>query len=226
MAFILGGTGVQYNKDPKKLSKYVIDPTATYLMRDAASFDLENSGNEGAYYSSSDNYFVRSPASNVSADTDITIVNISGQSGFLTHCISPTSGVGAGYQTTWTWVITVDGVATTITMGAGISGNYYKPAEARSVMGGFLQYLYPNSAGTWNRRDDSYYSNQMYDNARSYYTTSGTMQMTMTHPEEMIMRYPLACVRFETSLNVKVQQDRANTDTYNRIGGVAYIADG
>ena len=108
MAFILGGNS--YNKDPLKLPKW-------QLYREDLEYTI--SGSSFTYVTAQDAAFwgTMSPINALIttasvADTARTIVNLSNKKGWLVYGVGP-----CAINQTATWVITVDGVATTFTIG-------------------------------------------------------------------------------------------------------------
>tara|TARA_E500000305_G_scaffold105231_1_gene102502 strand:+ start:39 stop:704 length:666 start_codon:yes stop_codon:yes gene_type:complete len=215
---VLGG--VKYNKDPNLMPKYVIGGDHV-LMGRAGNFD----SSESSYFWTGDYTYNAQTTDNVVANTDITIVNISGKAGFMTGALSMGNGLSAGNATNFTWTITVDGVATTILMEAGSRGVGFTPAGARSMLGPFFNGTY-SSGFQWALMENNYsYDSVGWDNTgpsyRSIDATSGYL-MNAEHARQFM---PQSCVRFETSLNVKVQMNKANTGNYEKQCGVQYILD-
>ena len=215
---VLGG--VKYNKDPNLMPKYVIGGDHV-LMGRAGNFD----SSESSYFWTGDYTYNAQTTSNVVANTDITIVNISGKAGFMTGALSMGNALSAGNATNFTWTITVDGVATTILMEAGSRGVGFTPSTARSMLGPFLNGTY-DSRFQWVLMENNYsYDSVGWDNTgpsyRSIDATSGYL-MNAEHARQFM---PQSCVRFETSLNVKVQMNKANTGNYEKQCGVQYILD-
>ena len=99
MAFILGGT--KYNKDPNLMPKFAIGGDHLQMGR-AGNFDTS----ESSYFWQGDYTYNAATTSNVVANTDITIVNISGKAGFMTGALSMGNGLSAGNATNFTWTIT------------------------------------------------------------------------------------------------------------------------
>jgi len=215
---VLGG--VKYNKDPNLMPKYIIGADHLIMGR-AGNFD----SSESSYFWQGDYTYNAQTTSNVSADTDVTIVNISGKAGFMTGALSMGNDLGAGNATNFTWTITVDGVATTILMEAGSRGQGFTPNGARSMLGPSLNGAY-SASFQWVMSENNYsYASVGWDNTGpSFRSLDGNNQYLM-NAESARQFMPQSCVRFEDSLNVKVQMNRANTSNYTKQCGVQYILD-
>ena len=220
---VLGG--VKYNKDPKKMPSYHSDNLtvwanqSTYNRSSDPATQLWNS--MGAAYITTASV----------ADTARTVVNISGKSGFMTHCFSPYVDSQSG---TCTWVITVDGVATTIFYdgtGMGASAGGY---HTLGVLNHGAYTIQANSSSYFMSHVTGFGSNFMH-NVSTYgtpYNTDHNARMAIgvspypPEPAVAIAMAPLSCVRFENSLTVTVAANVNNSTGSQHEAGVSYLLDG
>jgi len=215
---VLGG--VKYNKDPNLMPKYAIGGDHLNMGR-AGSFD----SSESSYFWQGDYTYNAKTTDNVVADTDITIVNISGKAGFMTGALSMGNGLSAGNATNFTWTITVDGVATTILMEVGSRGQGFTPSGVRSMLGPNLQTGYTAQFSYVMMENNYSYASVGWDNTGPSFRSLDGNAFHLMNAEHARQFMPQSCVRFETSLNVKVQMNRANTSNYTKQCGVQYILD-
>tara|TARA_R100001440_G_scaffold26754_1_gene43701 strand:- start:6651 stop:7316 length:666 start_codon:yes stop_codon:yes gene_type:complete len=215
---VLGG--VKYNKDPNNMVKYAIGAdhvTMAYGTNFVNSTQSEFWGADAVYNAKT--------TSAVTADTDVTVLNISGKAGFMTGAMSMSTGLGAGNATNFTWTITVDGVATTILMEAGGRGQGFTPAEVRAVLGPLYNVNYSGQFGYSLMENNPSYSSVGWDNTGPSFRSLDAETRYVANLEFTKMQMPQSCVRFETSLNVKVQMNRAVSTTNYENCGVQYILD-
>jgi hypothetical protein len=215
---VLGGK--LFNKDPNLMPKFIIGGDHLIMGR-AGNFD----SSESSYFWEGDYTYNAQTTSNVSADTDVTIVNISGKAGFMTGALSMGNDLAAGNATNFTWTITVDGVATTILMEAGGRGQGFTPAGARSMLGVSFNYSSSTRFSVALMENNYSYSSVGWDNTGPSFRSLDAQNHYLMNSEHLRQFMPLSCVRFEDSLNVKVQMNRANTSDYKKQCGVAYILD-
>ena len=216
---------VKYNKDPKKMPSYHSDNLTVWA-------------NTTTHYRSGDpctQFWNQTGAtyitSNSVANTARTVVNISGKAGFLTHCWSPYVESQSG---TCTWVITVDGVATTVVYdGAGTganSGSYH----TLGVLNHGGNTIAANSASYFMGHVTGFGANRAHAVA-TYGTPYNTDQNARfgigispypPSPEIAIAMAPLSCVRFENSLTVTVASNASNSSGTQHEAGATYLLDG
>ena len=223
MAFILGGNS--YNKDPLKLPKWQI-------YRQDLEFVILASNTFGAYtMQDSATWGTGSPFNALIttasvADTARTIVNLSNKKGWLTFGVGP-----CGINQTATWVITVDGVATTFTVGgagptefdlhaSGFGLTFGQGTIAKPTRGfsGHFQHSGDTTTSPW----------YAADNAISYglENSSGSNNSRfILDPLWLSRAHPDSCVRFESSLTVTVESDVANSSSIHCNAGVMYVLD-
>ena len=217
--------GVKYNKDPKKMPSYHSDNLTVWA-------------NTTTHYRSSDpctQFWNQVGAtyitSNSVADTARTVVNISGKAGFLTHCWSPYVESQSG---TCTWVITVDGVATTVFYdgtGMGASSGSYQTLGVLNHGGSTIA---ANSGSYFMGKVTGFGSNFMHAVATygTPYNTDQNARMGIgispypPEPAVAIAMAPLSCVRFENSLTVTVASNVSNSSGTQHEAGVTYLLDG
>ena len=211
---VLGGK--QYNNDPLKLPKWQI------YRQDLEFFYQPSNSSANLTMQDSDTWGTGSPfnalvSTNSVANTARTIVNLSNKKGWLTFGVGP-----CGINQTATWVITVDGVATTFTVGgsgpvefdlhaSGFGLIFSNFSEGHLMLGG------DTSTSPW------YAAN----NAMSYsLENSGGSANSRFILDPMWLKsgYPDSCVRFETSLTVTVESDVAATGVAGN-AGIMYVLD-
>ena len=220
---VLGG--VKYNKDPKKMPSYHSDNLTAWVNQSTTNRSADPCtqfwNQMGAAYITTASV----------ADTARTVINISGKSGFLTHCFSPFVNSQSG---TCTWVITVDGVATTVFYdGAGMgadSGSY----QTLGVLnhGGYT--IAANSSSYFRSHVTGFGSNLAHSigSYGTHYNTDHNARWSIgvspypPSPEIAIAMAPLSCVRFEDSLTVTVASNAGTTTGSQHDAGVSYLLDG
>jgi len=215
---VLGG--VKYNKDPNNMVKYAIG--ADHVIMAYGSNFVNSTQSE---FWGADTVYNAKTTSAVTADTDVTVLNISGKAGFMTGAMSMSTALSAGNATNFTWTITVDGVATTILMEAGGRGQGFTPAEVRAVLGPLYNVNYSGQFGYSLMENNPSYSSVGWDNTGPSFRSLDAETRYVANLEFTKMQMPQSCVRFETSLNVKVKMNRAVSTTNDENCGVQYVLD-
>ena len=165
---------------------------------------------------------------NVVANTPRTLYNVTGKGGSLIWAFGSSSISSSSMATTF--VVTVDGVATTITMGSPAS-NYSRAVIGSPAMlypsGGTLSNK-PVSPNTYLRStaSESASTSGVIDNKAFNYDGSvsnvGTIFLAgLNQP----MLNPQACTRFENNLTITVSASYANTDANYRAAGCLVLLD-
>jgi len=188
-----------------------------------------------AFKSTADaNYFMRANVmtafitSNSVVNTARTVYSVSGKGGSLIWAFGSTDDNGQTGLVT-TWVITVDGVATTVSTNASF-GNYYDrgflgtPAAYDDGVNVNSHTIFPESAYQFGAQGGA---------SGGYRDTNGSdMEMMGPTGDGSIVPYtllaglsqptinPQACIRFENSLTITVSTNKANSDTGNKNAGV------
>jgi len=216
---VLGGK--QYNNDPLKIPKWQV------YRQDLEFFYHPSNSFANLTMQDSDTWGTGSPfnalvSTNSVADTARTIVNLSNKKGWLTFGVGP-----CGINQTATWVITVDGVATTFTVGGSGPVEYDLSASGFGLIfsnlnfSAFLQGHFQLGGDT---STSPWYA---ADNAISYglENAGGTANSRfILDPMWLKSGYPDSCVRFETSLTVTVESDVAATGVAGN-AGIMYVLD-
>ena len=220
---VLGG--VKYNKDPKKMPAYHVDNINVW-NNNATNARSNDPANQ--FWNSTASVYI---TSNSVADTARTVINISGKSGFLTHCWSPYVTSQAG---TCTWVITVDGVATTVFYdgsGQGAdSGSYHTLGVlnlgSHETQANGSQYFMGRTTGFGVNTAHSFATyGTMYNTDHNTRWSIGVSPF-VPEPSIVIAMAPLSCVRFENSLTVTVASNVDNSTGSQHDAGVSYLLDG
>lgn len=219
MAFILGGNS--YNKDPLKLPKWQV------YRQDLEVFYLSNSYANSFLDAQNTNFWgTASPltaliTSASVADTARTIVNLSNKKGWLTFGVGP-----VGQDQTATWVITVDGIATTFTIGGTGPGEYSLHASGFGLLfGGVYPIQHTPTFLLGGLTASSWYPNTNALNYADNGSGSANNSRRMPDPFWLSRAYPDSCVRFENSLTVTVASSVANSDNPGQNAGVMYVLD-
>ena len=216
---VLGGK--QYNSDPLKLSKWQI------YRQDLEFFYAPSNSYGTLTMQDGDVWGTGSPFnalidSNSVANTARTIVSLSNKKGWLTFGVGP-----CGVNQTATWVITVDGVATTFTVGGSGPVEFDLHASGFGLIfsnlnnSAFLQGHFQMGGSTVTT---PWYAD---DNAISYsLENSGgsTNSRFILDPMWLKSGYPDSCVRFENSLTVTVESNVAANGVPGN-AGVMYVLD-
>ena len=187
---VLGG--VKYNKDPNNMVKYAIG--ADHVKAGYGSNNFV--GSEGNNFWGADATYNAKTTSAVTADTDVTVLNISGKAGFMTGAMSMSTGLAAGNATNFTWTITVDGVATTILMEAGGRGQGFTPMDVRAVLGPLYHNNYSGQYGFAVCENNLYYGSVGWDNTGPSFRTHDGEDFYLANAEFTKMQFPQSCVRF------------------------------
>jgi len=211
MAFILGNKDI-FNSDPIKVPRYVVD---------SSNFDYAYSGSNTNVSASgfwNTNRIGAIITTAQVANTARTVVNISNKGGFLCW------GIGTQHNSssnTNTWVITVDGVATTLPV--------YSISDAgagRACFGAF---------SNKNNNDGNRQANfEIYNVGASpldsgrlalSYSNASSLHRYVMDPLFAIATQPTAIIRFETSLTVTFASSLAISASIDSYVGVQYILD-
>jgi len=222
MAFILGGNS--YNKDPLKLPKWQMYRQDLEFIQSGGTFSAITA-QDASFWSAGSPLNALITTACV-ADTARTIVNLSNKKGWLTF------GVGScANNQTVTWVITVDGVATTFTIGGSGPSEYDLHAAGFGLLFGQGTIAKPTRGFSQHFQHGGDVSVTPWypaNNAISYgLTHSGVANNSrfMLDPLWLSRAHPDACVRFENSLTVTVESDVANSTTIEENAGVMYVLD-
>ena len=199
MAAVIGSRD-NFNRDPQKMPSWSNAAGKTILRVDNTNVT-----------DSDDKFFRETGMFNAytlavpSDDTARTLVNISGEAGSLLLCVSSAS-YGSAVDITHTWVITVDGVATTITQSN--IGHDTKLSYTRFWLGSINQHSLlgmdtpaSNTATSWNTAD----------NTISLYRANSGVQVNYHTILKNVN--PSATVRFENSLTVTSKMSRVGDNT-------------
>tara|TARA_R110000851_G_scaffold177355_2_gene324161 strand:+ start:326 stop:976 length:651 start_codon:yes stop_codon:yes gene_type:complete len=215
MAAVIGNNGI-YNRNPNAVPRGYAGGDYIFLADDS----------NGAVTSRSQNFWdngvwTASVTSAVAANTARTIVNISGKSGFLISGLGSNTGSGAA-----TFVITVDGVATSLSYPA-ISPNTNQKVffGAIEIGGGTTSYIQGAAAGssgtdTWNSSDTA-----VNFNNNSFSNNGLDRKMHVRNPMEAISNANAGCIRFENSLTVTYSQAQELYSNIDNRAGVMYKLD-
>ena len=228
MAAVIGSRDI-FNRDPFKMGRFysssyngVKIPVAnTSYSQSSSSFHTTN------YFTS-----VNDTASNANAARQL--YTVSGKGGFLILAFSSFPG-STSQSVTVTYVVTVDGVATTVNLGASGVGGYLQGwlgSPTAVIRGGTITNFatvagntdtgtqYPDHLGELgqNGAQSSLATGTVNYNAGNNSAWGSIFLPNLNQPTTN----PQACVRFETSLTVTVAVDYANTDSgaNRRTGGV------
>jgi len=213
MAAVIGSTGI-YNRDPTKVPRWVVDSgnfdyKVLNSKKQVNSSDFWNANRIGAIITTAQ-----------VANTARTVVNISDKGGFLIW------GIGTQHNSssnTNTWVITVDGVATTLPV-YSISDS----GAGRTCFGAFnnknnndTNSVFDVDWGAYNVGASPLDSGRL---ALSYSDGQGLHRFVID-PLTAIATQPTAIIRFETSLNVTFASSLAISASIDSYVGVQYILD-
>jgi len=211
MAAVIGSTD-NFNRDPTKAPRYVVD-SSNYDYTGSNSF--RNPSQSGFWTTNAIGAIITTAQV---ANTARTVVNISGKGGFLCW------GIGTQHNSssnTNTWVITVDGVATTLPV--------YSISDAgagRACFGAFNSKS-TNNAGTYDNLHMYNVGESPLDSGRLAlsYSNAGGMHRYVIDPLVAIATQPTAIIRFETSLTVTFASSLAISASIDSYVGVQYILD-
>jgi len=209
---VLGSRDI-FNRDPTKVPRYVVDSSNfDYVSNNAfknptMTENFWNTDRIGAVITTAQ-----------VANTARTVVNISNKGGFLCW------GIGTQHNSssnTNTWVITVDGVATTLPV--------YSISDAgagRACFGAFNSKS-TNSASIYDDFNGYNVGLSPLDSGRLAlsYSNAGGLHRYVIDPLTAIATQPTAIIRFETSLTVTFASSLAISASYDSYVGVQYILD-
>ena len=209
---VLGSRDI-FNRDPTKVPRYVVDSSNfDYVSNNAfknptMTQNFWNTDRIGAVITTAQ-----------VANTARTVVNISNKGGFLCW------GIGTQHNSssqTNTWVITVDGVATTLPV--------YSISDAgagRACFGAFNSKS-TNSASIYDDFNGYNVGLSPLDSGRLAlsYSNAGSLHRYLIDPLTAIATQPTAIIRFETSLTVTFASSLAISASYDSYVGVQYILD-
>jgi hypothetical protein len=211
MAFILGGSiASSYNSDPTKMPRWNASAVHTACM---ASGNFRNSTSSTGFWSE---YFTSTVTSNSVANTARTIYTVSGKGGWL---INACGACGENVASATTFVVTVDGVASTVALPTSAT-TYY----GRGWLGAVGQYdggsgephlnwkagFCRGTAGSSGNQD-----NMTWD----YHGTDHNSQTVV--PGNLMSPFfePQTVLRFDNSLTITVKSSAANSEAYQRYAG-------
>jgi len=209
MAAVIGSRD-NYNRDPNKMGKFYIG--AYGGMPIIPYGNAVSAQSYGAFHST--NYWTSINNTGVTANTVRTIYSVSGNSGFLISAFSQ-QGNSSSMSASVTFVVTIDGVATTLALGA--SGTTGYPAGWLGTPAGIRR-----NSGTLTAQNTAVIANDhlgplgassntvvnlgnktvIYgrnDNSNNGQVLLPTLSWPTTNP--------LACLRFENSLTITVAAD-------------------
>ena len=214
MAAVIGSKDI-FNRDPQKMPSWC-NEMGKVIMR----IDNTNTSDNTSAFFRENGMFNAYTLAHPSDDTARTLVNISGEAGSLLLCCSSGS-LGSVADITHTWVITVDGVATTITQSnigqnAGVRKAYTR-FWLGSINEGSLLGMDSNASDTpsvWNTAD----------NTIGLFRQNAQIQM---HYDSVMKNInPAATVRFENSLTVTSTMSRVGDDSVPiNSSGLVYALD-
>lgn len=211
MAAVIGSRD-NFNRDPSKITRYHVDHDKLSMI--VAGTQRES--NEGFFWTT-----YLHPAritSQAVANTARTIVSLSDKAGFFTFAMSSAT------TSVVEFVVTVDGVATTIPNMRNSTGEI-----SRACIGAHSGWVSPHqslpsqgySAGAWTTPDDPFYSPYGF-NAISYESPNYSF---VPDPSYAIAFQPNNVVRFEKSLAVTVKTVAAQTTSDLCNAAAHYILD-
>ena len=231
MAAVIGSKGL-WNRDPAKMPRTYGETYQTYIGR--ASADLYSNRMSDASVFTSTGYITHIQTAAV-ANTARTIVNISGKSGWLTWAMGP-----GGASQALTYVVTIDGVATTIAVNADGSDQTDTGGQNNSQTGflGILLNLH-TASGYGSAHSDAGFvaNNNAGSNNKAWNAEHQTLNLSPStdansharrtvDPFHAIHKYPSSVCRFETSLTVTVAGTiAASASSAKRVAGVIYVLD-
>ena len=213
------GSKDSLNRDPAKMQRWYGRNTIGIYERDAV---------QAVEYILSNDKLTAFINTNVVANTARTLYSVTGKGGSLIWALG-SSSIGSSSMTT-TFVVTVDGVATTITMGSP-SSNY-----SRAVIGSPAM-LYPSggtmankpvSPNTYMRSSSSESASNsgVIDNkAFNYDGSVSNLGSILLAGLNQPMLNPQACTRFENNLTITVSASYANTDANYRAAACLVLLD-
>ena len=223
MAAIIGSRDI-YNRDPLKMGRFygsadyngpVIPVANTSYKPTSSNFHTTN-------------YFTSVTAATANANVARQLYTVSGKGGFLVLAFSgyPNS---TSQSVAVTYVITVDGVATTVNLGASGAGGYLQGwigTPTATIRGAditnfsnpsFVTYLDHLGELGQNGAQSSLANGTINYNAGNNSAWGHLLLPNLNQPT----RNPQTCIRFETSLTVTVAVNYANNaNTNNKMGGV------
>lgn len=211
MAAVIGNRGL-YNRDPSKITRYHVDHDKLSMVLAGT----QRESNEALFWGQ-----YKHPAQITSAavaNTARTIVSLSDKAGFFTFAMASASNNVAEF------VVTVDGVATTIPNLRNSTGEL-----SRACIGAHSGWVSPHqslanqgySAGAWTTPDDPFYAPYGF-NAISYEAPNYSF---VPDPIYAIAFQPNNVVRFEKSLAVTVKTVDAQSTSELRNAAAHYILD-
>ena len=221
MAFILGGNS--YNKDPLKLPKWQLYREDLEYTISAGTFTYVTA-QDAAFWGTMSPLNALITTASV-ADTARTIVNLSNKKGWLVYGVGP-----CAINQTATWVITVDGVATTFTIGGSGPTEFDLHASGFGLLFGQGVVTAPPAGFSAHLQLSGDNATQWYSayNALNYgteFASAANNSRYMVDPFWCSRAYPDSCVRFESSLTVTVESDVANSTSIQENAGVMYVLD-
>tara|TARA_R110002153_G_C13202771_1_gene487117 strand:- start:196 stop:891 length:696 start_codon:yes stop_codon:yes gene_type:complete len=215
MAAVIGSRD-NYNRDPNKMGKFYVSGFGGMPIIPYSNNSLTQ-GAANAFHST--NYWTSINSTGVTANTARTIYSVSGNSGFLISAFSQMGNTNS-MNASVTFVVTIDGVATTLALGA--SGTTGYPAGWLGTPAGIRRgtptvsaqntpiiandHLGPLGASSSNV---NIIGNKVVTYAQGDNSNQGQVLLpTLSWPTTN----PLACLRFENSLTITVA---ANFTTVN-----------
>lgn len=227
MAAVIGSTGI-YNRDPLKMGRFY--GSAGYNGPVIPVSNTSFKPSSSSFYTT--NYFTSVTAATANANVARQLYTVSGKGGFLVLAFSGYPNA-TGQSVTVTYVVTVDGVATTVNLGASGAGGYLQgwlgtPAATVRSQGATnfatqisnsSGQIYPDHLGELgaNGAQSSLANGTIDYNAANNSIWGNIILPNLNQPT----RNPQTCVRFETSLTVTVAVNYANNaNANNKTGGV------
>jgi hypothetical protein len=233
MTAVIGSKGL-WNRDPAKMPRTYGETYQTFIGR--ASSDLFSNRMSDRSALLNTGYITHIETAAV-ANTARTIVNISGKSGWLTWAMG-----SCGASQAVTYVVTIDGVATTIAVNADGSDQTDTGGQ-NNTQTGFLG-LMLNHHGSAGYTDGGVMSdaawianNNVSSNNKAWNAEHQTLNMgsyndanshnrRIVDPFHAIHKYPSSVCRFETSMTVTVAGTIAAGSSDNtRFAAVIYVLD-
>jgi len=215
MAAVIGNNGI-YNRNPNAVPRGYMYGDNIFLADDANG--IVNSRTQNFW---DNGVWTASVTSAAAGNAARTIVNISGKSGFLISGLGSNTGSGAA-----TFVITVDGVATSLSYPT-ISPNtnqkvFFGAFELARNDGLATSQVAVASSGTdtWNSSDTA-----VNFNNNSFSNNGFDRRIRVRNPMDAISNANASCIRFENSLTVTYSQAQELFSNIDNRAGVMYKLD-
>ena len=220
MAAVIGSKDSLINRDPKRMPVRRILSTKLLLHKTDNGYI-----NAGSSVFFTGDFFAKT-SGNYAANTEVTLVNITGGSGYLTHVVGPSDQDAAAGTTTFK--ITVDGLETAV---AFDSTGLNAFVDYDRICLGYLPVGYDTNMQV-SSRYAKYYGQSLYSGAGnyrndddSYISQNPGYFATLPNTALLIADTPQVCVRFETSLKVTITTSYISNNAHYRFSGAVYLLD-